>query len=211
MKKYLLLFLLLTTPAFAQISFTGSMGINYFSAPAVKDYLNMYYPSGSGLISTFTPSVGFYGELSMPVSANYDIGVEYIYQIYSYNAPSISGGVYNFSLDQQKISLLGYYVIRGTGYQIKFGAGAGLRLASVNEEIYSSLNYTSSGFGLLGRGCFLTGLGKNLFANIGADIGYDFPGEPSNGGKKIVNGTLNNNINVNSFYLAIKIGVTYTF
>lgn len=211
MKKYLLIFLILSSPLFAQISFTGSMGINYFTAPSLKDYLNMQYPSGSGLLPTFTPSVGFYGELSMPVGANYDLGIEYIYQIYSYNSPSISGGMYNFSLDQQKISIIGYYVIHGEGYQIKFGAGAGLRFASADEEIYSSKNYTSTGLGFLCRACGLTPLGKNLFANICVDAGYDITGEPANNGTNIVNATLNKTVNLNSFYVALKLGVTYTF
>ena len=210
-KLLVLLFVVLASPLAAQISFTGSMGINYFSASSLKDYLNMNYPSNNGLLSTFNASVGFYGELDIPVSSNYEVGVEYMYQIYSYNAPSLSGGVYDFSLDQQKISALGYYVIHGNGYMFKFGGGAGIRFASANEQIYTTTNYTSTGFGFLGRALGLTSLGKNFYAVIGVDAAYDFTGEPSNGNQKISNPSLNKNVNLNSFTLGLRIGMTYIF
>lgn len=213
MKKYLItvLFLVISSSVFSQVSVTGSMGINYFADPSLRDYLNMNYPSNSGLVNTFISSVGFYGELSMPVSPHYDLGLEYMYQIYSYNSPSLSGGVYNFSLDQQRISLIGYYVIYGEGFKFKFGAGGALKIASVDEEIYSSTNYKSTGVSLFIRANGLTSVGKNIYANIGVEAGYDLTGEPSNGGNKIGNGTLNQNLSLNSFFVGLKIGITYTF
>lgn len=213
MKKTLfaLLFIFISCPLFAQISFTGSMGINYFAAPSMRDYLNMMYPSSSDLIPTFTSSVGFYGELSMPVAPRYDLGLEYMYQIYSYNSPSISGGNYNFSLDQHRIACIGYYVIHGEAYAFKFGLGGALKLASVDEEIYKSTNYKSTGFSMFVRANGLTPLGSNIYANLGVEAGYDITGEPSNGGQKIINGALNKTLSLNALYFGLKIGITYTF
>lgn len=213
MKKYLFVFILLafSIPSFAQLSFTGSMGIDYFTAPDLKDYLNMYYPDGSKEIATFTPSVAFYGELCLPVGTSYDLGFEYVYSIYSYNSPSLSGGVYNLSLDQHKLTFIGYYVISGEGYKFKFGAGAGIRFASVDEEIYQNTNYKSTGFGFLTRVCGLTPIGKNIYANLGVEAGYDLTGRPSNGGRKITNSTLNKDVSLNSLYFGLKIGITYYF
>jgi hypothetical protein len=213
MKRTLLtfLFLFISFPLFAQVSLTGSMGINYFAAASMRDYLNMNYPSNSGLVSTFTSSVGFYGELSMPVASKYDLGLEYMYQIYSYNSPAISGGNYNFSLDQQRIALIGYYVISGESYKLKFGLGGALKLASVDEEIYTTINYKSAGFSIFARVNGLTPLGKDIYANLGVEAGYDITGEPSSSGNKIVNGTSNKNLSLNSFFVGLKIGITYTF
>lgn len=187
------------------------MGINYFASQSLRDYFNMNFSSNSGLMSAFVSSIGFYGELEMPVSKDFDIGAEYMYQIYSYSAPSMSGGVYNFYLDQHKLSLIGYYVIHGNGYQFKFGAGAGIRFAVVDEEIYTSTNYKSTGFGVLAAAKGITPLGEKIFANIGVEARYDLPGEPDNNGKKIFNSTLNKNININSFSIGLKIGLTYFF
>ncbi len=213
MKKLLfgMLLFVFILPLKAQISFSGSMGIDYFASQSLRDYLNMNFSSNSGLISTFVSSVGFYGELEIPVASNFDLGAEYVYQIYSYSAPSMSGGVYNFYLDQHKFSLIGYYVIHGEGYQFKFGLGAGVRLAAVDEEIYSSTNYKSSGYGFLINAKGITPLGNKLFGNIGVEARYDLPGEPSGDGKKIFNSTLNKNVNINSFSIGLKIGLTYFF
>ncbi len=211
MKKLLFLLLFASSAVWGQFSISGSMGINYFASPSIKDYLNMHFPSNNGLLSSFSASVGFYGEAGYRISSNFEAGAEYVYQIYSYNSPSISGGQYNFALDIQKISIIGYYVIPGEGYELKFGAGAGIRMASVDEEIYSRLNYKSTGFGLFTRAAGLTPLGKNLFANLGVEAGYDINGEPDRGGSKIVNATLNKNVNLNNFYLCLKLGITYYF
>ena len=213
MKKILFIIILFVffLPLRAQISFSGSMGIDYFASQSLRDYLNMNFPSNSGLISTFVSSVGFYGELEIPVAANIDLGAEYVYQIYSYSSPSMSGGVYNFYLDQHKISIIGYYVIHGEGYQFKFGAGAGIRLAVVDEEIYSSTNYKSAGYGFLVNAKGITPLGNKLFGNIGVEARYDLPGEPDNNGRKIFNSTINKDVNINSFSIGLKIGLTYFF
>lgn len=208
---FAILFLLFSFPLSAQISLTGCMGINYFDAPSMRDYLNMNFPASSDLIPTFTSSVGFYGELSMPVAPAYDLGVEYMYQLYSYNSPSISGGNYNFSLNQHRIACIGYYVIHGESYKFKFGLGGALKLAGVDEEIYTSINYKSAGFSIFARANGLTPLGQNLYANLGVEAGYDFTGEPSDGGRKIVNSTLNKNLSLNALFFGLKIGITYTF
>lgn len=211
MKKILLLFLLAAGTISGQFRISGSMGINYFASSSMKDYLNMHFPSNSGMLPSFTASVGFYGEAGYRVSSNFEAGAEYVYQIYSYNAPSISGGQYNFALDIQKFSIIGYYVIPGEGYELKFGAGAGIRFASVDEEIYSKINYKSTGIGFFTRAAGLTPLGKNLFANMGVEAGYDVNGEPERNGIPITNATLKKNVNLNNFYLSLKLGVTYNF
>lgn len=206
-----IIFFALFLPLSAQISLSGGMGINYFASSSMRDYFDMNFPSDSGLQPAFSSSIDFYGELEIPIHNDFDLGFEYVYQIYSYSTPSLSGGVYNFYLDQHKFSVLGYYVIHGSGYQLKFGAGAGLRLAIVDEEIYSSTNYTSTGFGFLVAAKGITSLGNNISAHIGAEARYDLPGEPSNNGKKIFNSTLNKDVNINSFSIGLKIGVTYFF
>jgi|GEM_PF-2488509 len=206
-----LLFLLSAIPAAAQMNFTGSMGINYFSAPSLKDYLNMNYPASSGLVPVFSSAIGFYGEFDIPVSGNYEVGFEYEYGIYSYNSPSSSGGNYSFSIDMHKINLIGYYVISEEWYKLKFGAGGGIRMASVDEEIYYSANYKTTGFGFVTKVNGLTPLSANVFVNLGVEAGYDFTGEPESGGNKIINAALNKNVNLNEFTLGLKIGVTYFF
>ncbi len=54
-----------------------------------------------------------------------------------------------------------------------------------------------------------TALSKDFFALIGIDIRYDFPGELSNNGNKILNPATNEFVNMNSISVAINLGVTF--
>ncbi|NMB81979.1 MAG: hypothetical protein GYA14_09190, partial [Ignavibacteria bacterium] len=108
-------------------------------------------------------------------------------------------------------SLLGYYVIAGQGYKFKFGGGLGLRLASLNEEIITKTNYKANGFGLLVKAEANTLLSDNLYVLMGLDLRYDVTGDLESGsGKKITNLVNNENVNLNSISVGIKIGINYT-
>ena len=111
-------------------------------------------------------------------------------------------------------SVLGYYVIRGEGYNFKFGGGAGVRFLSVNVTRNGSAlatNYSSTGFGAILRAEGNTLLGGSVFANIGFEIRYDINGEPDNNGKYLYNRVLNENVNFNAFSSGVRLGITYIF
>ena len=71
-------------------------------------------------------------------------------------------------------------------------------------------SFSSIGFGGLLRVEGNTALAKNVYANIGFDLRYDFNGEPDNGsGDKLENTVKGETVNFNTFSLGVKLGVSY--
>ena len=133
--------------------------------------------------------------------------------IYSFNT-NIGLGVYDISYTHHKPSLLAYYVIPGKGFKIKLGGGAGYRIVTVSEKLPTSgsrIKYTSGGLGLLVKVKGDTAIGEKLYANIGLDLRFDLPGEPENNGKKMHNGALREDVNLNSLSVGISLGISYFF
>lgn len=211
MKKIILLLFLSFINLSAQWDFSLAMGIDYKSIPAYRDYINYGFAPVNNKLKSFNTSVNFAGEVGYLTSKNFQLGLEYSLAIDSYSTYMNTGGIYDISYVLHRPSLLGYYVIAGQGYKFKFGGGLGLRLASLNEEIITKTNYTANGFGLLIRAEANTLLSDNLYVLMGLDLRYDVTGDLESGsGKKINNIVNNENVNLNSISVGLKIGINYS-
>ncbi len=203
MKKYLLALLLLGfTNVSAQFDLGAGMGLAFFSSSDLKNYLNGSFANPTNKLNTFNSSADFFVELGYNVNKNYQIAVEYNFNIYSFNSP-LGFGNYNLSVDRHKPTLIGYYVIPGIGYKFKFGFGAGIRILQAEETIYSAVNYSTSGIGFLIKTQGDTKLSDNFYALIAGELRYDLPGEV-----QTLTGTT---IGFNSISAGLKLGVTYYF
>jgi hypothetical protein len=206
--------LLFSFEVYAQFEVSGGMGISFLNSPSFRDYLNVsYIPSGEQL-SSFNSAVEFFGEVDYSISQDFQLGIEYAYQIYSFSINSSKAGFYEVSYQHHKPTLVAYYVIPGEGYKFKFGGGIGFRYLTLDEQVSNSpqpVNYTTSGLGFLLKIQGHTKLSGNLYANIGADMRYDMPGEPESSGKKIFDNSINENVNLNSLSFGVKLGVSYFF
>ncbi len=202
MKKLLLIILLPLTINFAQLDVSAGMGISFVSAPDLRDYINYNFGQGNQL-ATFNSVVEFFGETDIPLNNNWDLGIEYAVNIFSYNTPIFGTGIYEISYNQHMPSAVLYYVIKGEGYKIKFGGGAGFRYVSLEEKIIKSVSYSTTGFGMLLRAKGLTLLSGNLYAYIGGDMRLDFPAE--------ITRDKTDNIKLNSIAFGVKLGVSYLF
>ena len=185
------------------------MGISFVASPSLNDYLN-YNISSSEELGTFNSTVEFYGEVDYTISPKFQIGFEYVYALYGYST-SLIGLNYELDYDHHKPSVLGYYVISGEGYKFKFGGGVGMRIINLSEKKIITGEYSSTGFGILGRVQGHTALGGNFYANIGSTIRYDAPGEPANGEIKLHDTLTNEDVNINSFSVSVNIGFSYFF
>lgn len=211
MKKIILIVaILFSSSLHAQVDVSGGMGISFVNNASLTDYLNIYFPSGTEL-GSFNSSIEFFIEGDYSVSPDFQVGIEYAYQIFSHNAVYGGGGNYDLSYGHHKPSVLAYYLISGEGYKFKFGGGIGFRYASVEEKILSATTYTTSGFGALLRAQGNTLLGGDVYVNIGVDLRYDLTGEPKNGDQYIVDNTINENINLNSLSVGVRVGISYFF
>jgi hypothetical protein len=203
LKKYFILInIVINSAIFGQFDLGAGMGLNFFSAPDLKDYINSNF-SSSNEMGSFNTSADFFIEFGYGLNENYQLGFEYTFNIYSFNS-TFASGTYDLQLNQHKPSILGYYLIKGVGYKFKVGGGVGLRIAQVDEELYgTTVEYTTSGFGVMVKAQGDTKLGGNFYALIAGELRYDLPGdiETLSGGK----------FNVNSLGIALKLGTVYYF
>lgn len=201
-KLFVLSFYLLSFQAVsAQIDVVGGMGISFVYSPSLTDYLNL---RADEELQAFSSSVEFYGEVDYTLSGKYQLGIEYVYSLYDFSS-SYAGG-YTLNYTQHKPSILAYYVISGEGYKFKFGAGAGVRILNLTENIIIDEDFSTIGFGMLVRAQGHTKLGDNIYANIGTTLRTDFLGVPSNSKNEF-----HNNTNFNSFSTSVDIGLSYFF
>lgn len=210
MKKIILLVLFPLVNLYAQWDFSLAMGIDYKSAPAYRDYINYNFAPVNGKLKSFSSSINFTGEVGYLTSESFQLGLEYSLAIDSYTTFINTGGVYDISYLMHRPSLIGYYVLAGKGYKFKFGGGLGLRFANLDETIINKTNYTSNGFGILLKVDANTLLSTNFYVLVGLDLRYDITGElKSQSGKKIINFTNSENVNLNSISVGLKVGLTY--
>ncbi|QOJ30264.1 MAG: hypothetical protein HRU80_15845 [Ignavibacteriales bacterium] len=211
--RYILLFLLLAGEMlFGQLYVRGSMGISFFTAPAMKDYLNFNYAPADQQVNTFSTSVEFAGEAGY-ISGGYSYAAEFAYFLNSYTYPFIASQ-YEFGYGILAPSVIVSSVTSGKGYNLRLGAGAGPRFTTVEETIPGSnvkKSFTSAGVGFLVKAEGNTALSENLYAYIAGDIRYDMNGEPEKDGKGMTSLLTPENLSMNIFSFGIKLGVSYIF
>lgn len=202
-KSFLILFFFCVSNFFAQYEIGGGMGLSYFNAPDLVNYIETNFSNVE--IPSFSSSADFFIQFNYNISTMYQLSIEYDYNIYSYNS-DFSVGFYDFEINQHKPSLIGYYLINGEGYKFKFGGGLGLRIAQAQEKIGSygsSSIYKITGMGFLGKAQGDTKIGSNFYALIAGEIIYDLTGE--------ITTVTNSKIDLSSFGIGIKLGVIYYF
>jgi hypothetical protein len=182
----------------------ASMGIDFVSVPALKDYLEVI---NQERLSDFSSAVNFSGAYSRMVGESSQLEVEVGYLLNSYNS-SLTDGNYDLTYSLLMPSLLFNYVIIGTGYNFKFGGGFGPRFLSITEKFpIATDNYSSRGYGFILRAAGNTAIAQDVYAYIGADIRYDIlkEPEPSAGGNKI------GDVNFSSLSFGVRLGISYQF
>jgi hypothetical protein len=197
--------LFLSSISYSQYDLNAGMGLNFFSAPDLRDYVNSNFSSTEEMAS-FNTSADFFIGFAYNLNESYQIGLEYNYNIYSFNSNSILG-IYDLQINKHEPSLVGYYQIIGNGYKFKLGGGFGYRLGYADEKQPGTteiIDYSSTGFGLLAKAQGDTKLGGNFYALIAGEIRYDLHSD-------IETITPNVSFNLNSFGVALKLGVVHYF
>ncbi len=217
MKTKLILLVILCVTSIArpqrnrQRELTGGMGIAFEHTPSVIEYLNYNFAQSNQLSNAFNSSIEGWLEYAFRYGENLKVGIEYSYNYFAYTNVNNIGFVYEFDKTVHSLTPLLYYVYDGNGFEFKLGGGIGYRYALVQEKIYQISTYTAKGFGLLLRAQGLTSLGYGFYANIGADLRYDYIGTASNSGGKLINDATELEVNLQNFIVGVRIGVSYLF
>ncbi len=213
MKKFVLLIVvIIPILSYAQTpnEVRGSMGIDFVSVPSLKEYIDQLpYEQ----LTDFNSAVNFSGSYGRMLSESFQLQAELSYLLYSFTSSGIDGQ-YDLTYSLVMPSILGYYVLTGTGYNFKFGGGAGVRFLSVDESLPGTVNadnYSSTGYGFILRAEGNTAIAENVYAHIAADVRYDVNGEPENNGETFYNVVYKENVNFNSLSFGIRLGISYQF
>ena len=199
---------LFLTQTFAQNELRAAMGIDFGSIPSLKDYVNQV--AGYEVMGSFGSAVIFSGEYDRALSKSYEMGFEVAYLLNSVTFSTY--GTYDFTYHIIMPTVTSYYVIRGDGYNFKFGGGVGLRLLSADESIPATpaaTNYTSAGPGFLLRAAGNTRLSGDFFVYIAGNLRYDLNGDLK--GWSDHHTSNYNQVNMDTFSASINLGITYTF
>jgi hypothetical protein len=175
----------------------------------MQDYINFFHPDDQ--LGSFNSAIIFTIEGGHFLSPSFLVSIEGAYQLFSYTNVSTTGK-YEMVYKLIPVTAMGYYVIRGEGYNLKFGGGIGPRFVTADESLPglgTTDSYNSIGAGIIIRCEGNTLLGGNFYANLGADLKYDLNGEPENNGEKLTNSVYGQNVNFNTFSLGVKLGISY--
>ena len=127
----------------AQVDLATGMGISFVNSSSLNQYLENNWASED--VNAFNSSAEFFLELNYSISPSFQLGIEDVYTLYSFNN---TVGFMNYELEygQHKPSLLAYYIMSGEGYKFKFGGGAGIRIVDLSEKKIITENYSTIGF-----------------------------------------------------------------
>lgn len=192
---------------------SGGMGLSAISVNDVVTFLNFLYgPQLDHRISEFNSSVEFYGVIDVFIKGNMSTGIEYSYLFGSHNFPTGFGSD-DYSFSYHMPLLLGHYVIAGSGYFFKFGGGLGYLFARFKEDLTlepEPIVYSGGGIGGKLQAIGHTPFGDNLYAYIGVDFRFGFPGTVTdNDGTVLTDGR--SDISMNFFSFGLKFGLSYFF
>jgi hypothetical protein len=210
----IILILIVVNATEAQYSVRASMGIDLANTPSLNDFINQTFPVDGSPINDFNTAVNFSGEFDYTFTNTFQTGLELSYVFTSFTFIGEDGGKNELGYGILAPSLLGYYVLAGSGYNFKFGGGLGIRFVDV-KLLYPGtteyINYSCTGYGFILKTEGNTLLGGNVYANIGADLKYDINGYPKSNGDYLYNNIRKENVNLNSLAFTFRLGISYIF
>ena len=103
MKKSLLIWaIFLNSFSIAQYDVGAGMGLNFFSAPDLRDYINSNFRSNEE-VPAFNTSADFFFEIDYNLNEGFQLGIEYTYNIFSYNNNLVANN--NFCTNKNKFNI----------------------------------------------------------------------------------------------------------
>jgi hypothetical protein len=193
--------------------FGGGMGLSAVSVNDVVSYLNLLYVNQpQDRLSEFSTAVEFFGTFDYFLSESYSGGVEYAYLLFSHNL-STGFGTNDFTVSYHLPLVLVHYLVAGSNYFFKFGGGMGYLFVRYKEDLVDlpdAIVYTGGGLGGKLQAVGHTPFGDNLYAYIGVDMRFGFPGSVENADGQTLR-SREGDVSFNFFSFGLKFGLTYFF
>ncbi len=167
---------------FLRVGVAGGMGVSYISMTDVVDLANATIGNTQRL-QEFKTAAEFFGAVTVPVSRDWVLKVEYAYLLASYNVTTTYGsGQAEYTAMAHLPSLvLQYVLLNQPVYNVKIGAGGGYHFGSLDVKFFTQDDrYSGTGPGLLLDAEGNTAFGESLFAYLGVNLRWDFIGKITN-------------------------------
>jgi len=201
------------TQSNARIGLSGGMGVSYVSALDVVDLVNAN-GGQTERVSEFKAGAEFFGTVTIPVSLDWGLKVEYAYLIFSFNQTFPSLGASEFTVVVHMPTVLGQYTLVDEGaYNVKAGVGLGYHFGSLTER-YSNLDdrYTGRGLGAALDLEANTAFGESFYGYLGGILRWDFVGTLTNeAGRSAKLVSMSSDPTLEFFSIGARLGFTYYF
>lgn len=197
----------------SRTAISAGMGVEYFSAPDVVDFINaLVAPYAGQRVPQFRPAVQFFGALVYPLSIDWVVKAEYLYMLASYT-PEVTGVSSDFTLTIHMPSVIFQYVLWDERlYNIKAGAGLGYHFAALSDKFLTiDDRLTGKGLGIVADLEGNTAFGDHLFAYLGGDIRWEFIGTMKSRSSGSQTSQLIPLPTGNSFGIGARLGLSYYF
>ena len=206
-----------TATAQQRFSAYGGMGVVYYRADGLSNYLN-YAAPGSIVPNSFTSAIRFFIGGDYAVTHNWAIGIDY-----GYITKSVSGsnsiGSQQINMSYSLPSLAIRRIFMEKGYSIRLGGEFGYHFGSVSTSSpYSSQtqDYSAAGAGVKLNGSVDTQLDKRLYVRIAVEGDAEFIGDlKAKDGTKLAYLDYNSNafvpVNMDLLGVGVSFGLVYYF
>ncbi len=154
---------------------SAGMGVCYISAPDLVDLVNAT-PGAVERLSQFKAAVDFFGIVSVPITPDWVLKLEYSYVLSSYNIETQYGTVQNTVVMHMPTLIAQYLLVDRGIYNVKIGAGAGYHIG-VLEEQFISENFSAGGLGFVLDLEANTAFGEHVYVYLGGDLRWDLIGD----------------------------------
>lgn len=197
-----------------RFSFSTGMGISMSTAPSLVDYIRNDIPfANKDSVKSFGVGLEFFGAFEYDITKNFSLKLDYSYFIksLSYN---FSYFTYDYFYSIHQPYLIGSYVIRGSTYKFKFGAGVGYHLAQLKKDIGagSDLIYDASGLGYRGEVVFMAQLSNKLGSYASGFInGSSIGSLKDKNDNPLKNSQTGEEVNLGGFGVGLRLGLSIYF
>lgn len=167
-------------PVPVRSALAAGMGVSYVFPRDLVDLINAT-AGAAERVPQFRAFGEFFGALSVPVSADWILKLEYAYLTGTYSVSSLYGPA-DFGVTAHLPSVIVQYVVTERGvYDLKIGVGGGYHIGVLAEKFLTiDDRYTGTGPGFVAEVEGNTAFGEHLFAFLGVNLRWSFIGELGN-------------------------------
>jgi hypothetical protein len=195
----------------SKYSISAGMGFIYVNTPIFNDFLRSTIPfTNKDSVRNFTAAFEGFAGIEYNVNRKFSMRLDYSYFVRTLTY-YFSYYTFDYFYNIHQPMLMGYYLISGTHYSFKLGAGAGMLFSNLKETNSSSSDkpYKSSGPGARAELIYAADLSKSLEAYFSGMVNWYGLGElKDDNGNILKNIRSGETVKLNGLGLGVRLGIS---